>query len=109
KDFLQTWIYSSPNEAQQPPTFHGGIEIPNESKCDRYWPIHGSCQYGRIKVTHMETTELACYVLRKFLVHCVNQLALSNNATAYGLHKRSIHYAIPHFTVQTNESTRELL
>ncbi|TPP63867.1 Receptor-type tyrosine-protein phosphatase F, partial [Fasciola gigantica] len=40
-----------------------------ENMCDRYWPIQGSCHYGRISVTHLETTELAYYVLRKFLIH----------------------------------------
>ncbi|GAA54688.1 receptor-type tyrosine-protein phosphatase S [Clonorchis sinensis] len=39
-----------------------------ERRCDQYWPNTGSYQYGDITVTQLETTDLAYYVVRTFVV-----------------------------------------
>ncbi|VEL20407.1 unnamed protein product [Protopolystoma xenopodis] len=35
-------------------------------KCEQYWPSRGTVTYSGIAVTHLETTELAHYVIRVF-------------------------------------------
>ncbi|OON23010.1 Protein-tyrosine phosphatase, partial [Opisthorchis viverrini] len=39
-----------------------------EERCDQYWPNTGSHQYGDITVTKLETTDLAYYVVRSFVI-----------------------------------------
>ncbi|KAF7262011.1 hypothetical protein EG68_00751 [Paragonimus skrjabini miyazakii] len=45
-----------------------GLVEEGEVMCDRYWPLNGSQQHGQINVTNIETTELAYYTMRTFLI-----------------------------------------
>ncbi|KAA3681442.1 receptor-type tyrosine-protein phosphatase delta [Paragonimus westermani] len=45
-----------------------GLVEEGEIMCDRYWPLNGSEQHGQISVTNIETTELAYYTMRTFLI-----------------------------------------
>ncbi|KAF8561096.1 hypothetical protein P879_01683 [Paragonimus westermani] len=45
-----------------------GLVEEGEIMCDRYWPLNGSEQHGQISVTNVETTELAYYTMRTFLI-----------------------------------------
>ncbi|TNN10996.1 Receptor-type tyrosine-protein phosphatase F [Schistosoma japonicum] len=44
-----------------------------EVKCDQYWPNHGVLTFSDITVTHLETNELANYVMRSFEIRKDNE------------------------------------
>ncbi|KAK4468490.1 hypothetical protein MN116_007537, partial [Schistosoma mekongi] len=44
-----------------------------EMKCDQYWPNHGMLTFADITVTHIETNELANYVMRSFEIRKDNE------------------------------------
>lgn len=44
------------------------LEEMNRIKCDQYWPSRGSQIYGSIRVTILDTLELAHYIIRTFRI-----------------------------------------
>ncbi|XP_077981464.1 receptor-type tyrosine-protein phosphatase delta-like [Glandiceps talaboti] len=44
------------------------LEERNRVKCDQYWPSRGMETYGYIQVTLMDTSELATYTIRTFVI-----------------------------------------
>ncbi|XP_070563070.1 LOW QUALITY PROTEIN: receptor-type tyrosine-protein phosphatase delta-like [Ptychodera flava] len=44
------------------------LEERNRVKCDQYWPSRGMETYGYIQVTLLDTTELATYTIRTFVI-----------------------------------------
>lgn len=74
------------------------LEERNRLKCDQYWPNKGTEVYGNcVQVTLVESTELATYTVRTFVIAPVNtyaqiQIANNSNNLNYELRREVRHY-----------------
>ena len=50
-------------------------------KCDQYWPVRGTENYGVMSVTLTDTQELATYTIRTFQLQRVSAINVSRAPT----------------------------